>query len=504
MLLVVALFALRLWWGRDAERRLRRALDPVVAAGLPARMADIKRQSLTDEVNAAAYLRKASASIVFNDSPAASSFAFPNYPPYGSQWDALAEKSVAQNAKIFPLARQARVYDRADWGTRFVRPAVSTLLPHLNDARHLANTLGDAALYAHFRGDDAAALEIIRDIRHEAKVLGHDPFVISHLVTVGIEMLAQDRLQVIAAGLRIAPDGAPPVPAGTYPTTAPSPPPRPATREQVRALIAELLDDGAFGAALVTAYAGERAMQIDTADWLGEKSWVLRPMFQLESVRMAEEDEPLLEAAAQPSWPAAKAVLASAALRRPPPGPPLPAANVFSGRGTPPTNRDVIDYTRLLSSNLLGTSPMGRPITQHMRARNEKRLTAVSLAAQLYRADHGTWPPSIDALVPSYLSQAPRDALAPDEKPLGYVLLKGALPEGGDRPLVYSVGHNGVDDAAAGTPPPNAPISGWQNQLDEWRDLTRWTPAPPATTSAPSTQAADDKADKSNDPGKRN
>lgn len=382
---------------------------------------------------------------------------------------------------------------------------MSTLLPHLNDARHLANTLGDAALYAHFRGDDAAALEIIRDIRHEAKVLGHDPFVISHLVAVGIEMLAQDRLQVIAAGLRIAPDGAPPVPAGTYPTTAPSQPPRHATREQVHALIAELLDDGAFEAALLKAYAGERAMQIDTADWLGEKSWILRPMFQLESVRMAEEDEALLEAAAQPSWPAAKAVLASAALRRPPPGPPPRAATLFTGVGTSPPKRDVIDYTRLLSSNLLGTSSMGRPIAQHMRARNEKRLTAVSLAAQLYRADHGgEWPASINALVPKYLPQVPRDALAPDDKPLSYVLLKGALPDGGDRPLVYSVGHNGVDDAAAGKPPPNAPISGWQNQLDEWRDLSHWTPAPAAATSAPSTQAADDKSDEANDPGKRN
>lgn len=109
VLVAAALVGLRLWWGWEAQRRLDRVLQPVRAAGLPVLATDMKRQSLTDEINAAAYLRKASASIVFNDSPAASNFSFPDYPPYGSQWDTLAEKSVAQNAKIFPLARQARV-----------------------------------------------------------------------------------------------------------------------------------------------------------------------------------------------------------------------------------------------------------------------------------------------------------------------------------------------------------------------------------------------------------
>jgi hypothetical protein len=488
LLLAVGLVALRLWWGREAQRRLDRALAPLVAGSLPIRAADMKPPPLTDETNAAAYFHKAHRSIVFNDSPAASSISYADYPPYGNQWDALAEKSVKQNAAVFPAARKARAHDRADWGVNFVRPPIATLLPHLNDARHLANTLGDAALYAHFRGSDAAAIETMRDVRHVAAALGQDPFVISHLVTVGIEMLAADRLQVIATRLRVAPEGL--TDDGTaLPSTARAQLARPAARDPVRALIRELLDDRAFGQALKTAYCGERAAQIDTADWFAEMSTVLRPMYQLEAARMAEQDEVLLEAAAQTSWPAAQGVLARGAARRPPPGPPPRSVAAAFGLAGASPQREPVDYTRLLSSTLLGTSPLGRPIVQHMRARAEKRMTAVSLAAQLYRADHaGAWPPSLEAMVPQYLPQVPRDPLAQGDKPLGYVLAKGGLPDGSDRPLVYSVGANGVDDTANGTPPPKVPYFGWHNDRDEWRDLTRWTPGTPAT--APTTQGA--------------
>src|SRR5213075_3051894 len=111
----------RLWWGRVAEARLREALEPIVAAGDPVNGRQLNLGPLAQEDNAAAYLR------------------------------------------------QARAHERADWGTRMARPAVATMLPYLNGTRHLANTLGDAAEYAHFRGDDAAALETIRDVRGLAR-----------------------------------------------------------------------------------------------------------------------------------------------------------------------------------------------------------------------------------------------------------------------------------------------------------------------------------------------
>ena len=115
-----------------------------------------------------------------------------------------------------------------------------------------------------------------------------------------------------------------------------------------------------------------------------------------------------------------------------------------------------------------------------MTARADRRMSAVSLAAQLYRADHGQWPAALKDLVPTYLPAVPIDPMAPDGRPLGYVLVKGGLPDGGDRPLVFSVGLDGVDDSAKGGIP-TGPMYGWYRGRDEWHDLTRWTPPPAAT-----------------------
>ena len=151
------------------------------------------------------------------------------------------------------------------------------------------------------------------------------------------------------------------------------------------------------------------------------------------------------------------------------------------GGPVPPRRQKPVDYTRMLSAEV-GLLPSSRTIELEMRARTERRLAAVSVAAQLYRADHsGEWPQTLDALVPRYLPAVPIDPLAGAGQPLQYLLA-------GDRPVVYSVGDNGADDTR-GDPKklPTAPNYGWISRgLDQWRDLSRWQPAPAATApSAP-------------------
>jgi hypothetical protein len=121
----------------------------------------------------------------------------------------------------------------------------------------------------------------------------------------------------------------------------------------------------------------------------------------------------------------------------------------------------------------------------------ERRVTAVSLAAQLYRADHGgRWPARLDDLVPAYLPAVPVDPFHDDGRPLGYVVKKGALPGGGDRPLVYY--DAGEDDPAAIENEPmysfhQISVPGQSNHIfRQYHDLARFTPP------APSTQAVDD------------
>ena len=76
----------------------------------------------------------------------------------------------------------------------------------------------------------------------------------------------------------------------------------------------------------------------------------------------------------------------------------------------------------------------------------------VALALELYRRRHGTYPDSLDALVPDLLPAVPVDRITGD--PVRYRLLDG-------RPVVYSVGADGDDDggrvpvgATSGEPEP--------------------------------------------------
>src|SRR5436190_374255 len=99
------------------------------------------------------------------------------YPPRFRWLIRLALASIA-------LARQARSHPHVDWGIPLTRPSFSILLPSLNTSRNLANLLADAALHAHLHGDDAEAVERLRDLHYLARAVDRQPFLISHLVSV--------------------------------------------------------------------------------------------------------------------------------------------------------------------------------------------------------------------------------------------------------------------------------------------------------------------------------
>ena len=387
LLLLVALTALRLWWGREARRRLEAALAPIVARGDPIDAAGMNLPPVADEVNAALYLRRAAAVIDRNaDSPAASSLEWPDHPPFGAEWNAMAHKSVVASGKTFPLARRARAYERGHWGTEVKSPAINTVMPQFSDVRHLVNTLGDGALYAHLYGDDVAALETIRDVRHAGRMAGAEPLLIANLIQIGIEALAMDRLEKIATGLRIASEDGlpPPEPAadpegamgGAVPVGRRVDPPRAVTPSHVRRVIAELLDERDVVESLRRAVAGERATHLDVAEVAGRPARLTRPMFQLEAVRMVEADGVFLDAAARATWPEARAAVAAA-------GPRLPGGAAAPPGGVPPAvaRPAPIDLSRMISSIVFPS--YSRAIEQNFRLRAERRLVAVSLAAQL-------------------------------------------------------------------------------------------------------------------------
>lgn len=479
-------------WAGEARHRLARELEPLIAAGEPVNAAGMKAVRLPDAENGALLYRHAWTIMDRTvDSPANSQIDYEGYPPLPRRWHARTDRAIPKNGPALAAMREARGFRRFDWGINVISPAYGTLLPHLNHARELANLAGDAALYAHVHGDDAGAIEFVRDIRHEADAVNRMPtFLVTHLVAIGCEALALHRLEVIAPGLSIAPGDA----AGEDGPAAPGTPPpaghaatrpvaRPATRAQVRALIAELLDESRRARGVRLAHAGEGAAELDMGEHFGRVAPVLRPMFELDAVRVARANKAVARAADEPNWQAAMKVLRTDPALAQVPAPQTALPGIIRGprRGGGPPKRKPVDYTRFLASDVANITGIasGRGIEQDMKLRADRGLAAASLAVQLYRADHGgQFPPSLDALVPDYLPRLPLDPFRANGKPIGYVIARGALPDGGDRPLVYSVGPDGVDNTAAGqlAALPKTPSFGWQRTPDQWRDVSRWSP----------------------------
>jgi hypothetical protein len=283
-------------------------------------------------------------------------------------------------------------------------------------------------------------------------VVAHDPSLISYLVSIGIQALAVDRAQKIAGGLTVAGAGQP----ATQPTA------RPATRQQVLGLIANLLDDAPLRAAQRNAFIGERAMQIDAVRWYTSETWLLRPMFTLDAVRIGRMFDRYFAAADATGWTAAEKAM----------GNPAPA--------------DPLDLSRIVGQFL--RSSLNRAALTGHRVTVDRRVAAIALAVRLYQLDHGQFPATLDALVPAYLPVVPADPFSPTGQPFKYLLAAK-----GTRPIVYSVDENGVDDTPDESVLPPFAAWGWQTftvplpaprqtkPFDQYRDVSRWMPpTPPA------------------------
>jgi hypothetical protein len=81
--------------------------------------------------------------------------------------------------------------------------------------------------------------------------------------------------------------------------------------------------------------------------------------------------------------------------------------------------------------------PSSRLVNNVARVAVEMDMARLNLACHLYQHDHATWPASLDDLH-AYVSQIPIDRLGDGKQKIGYVVIKRGLPDGSDRPLLYS------------------------------------------------------------------
>jgi hypothetical protein len=294
---------------------------------------------------------------------------------------------------------------------------------------------------------------------------------ISDLVSIGLSAMASERVEQITPDLRIAAAGAASDADGT----------KPASPEQVKALLAELLDDRTSTANHQRALRGERVLHVDAVRALIDgklnatlsgarpasgkdraaelTGYAMRPLFLADARLTADHMAGAIAAATAPDLPTARA-------------------------RTPTAFVTEVEQHRLrhpLAAMMLPS--LGRYQEQAYRELTERRMAAVAVAARWYALDHGgARPARLEDLVPTYFPSVPLDAMAAGQ-PLRY------LP--GQDPIVYSAGPNGVDDGGSEQPvrKRSQPPQEWE-MLDRVLHLNRQPRPPPEPEEASDQDAA--------------
>jgi hypothetical protein len=461
--IALVIVALRLGWGWYARAELSKQIQAIRARGEPVWPTDIKFEAVPDAENAFSLQMRAARSTVSGvDSPRSSNLTYAGYPPYGRLWMSLAAGSETAHGTVFALMRQARSLSRVQIRSGLSSPLFSTVPPQLNSMRHLANITCDGVLYKHVTGDDAEAVARAIDVLHLTRSLRQDGFMVSQLVATGIDASACDSIAIMAPAIN-APEGSP-------------------ARQRVRELIARLLDERDIRDGLRRSMEFERVMQVDESRREAAGTWWLAPLAGMGELQTHRFIDAALEAARVGNRPGTQAALAKAGTDDERQGLSVPRRP--STR--PGTIAAVPRYSRWFGPDVVAPD---RYFEVHFRLIAERRSAAVSLAVRLYRIDHGTWPAKLEDLVPTYVPAVPADPFCDDGRPLGYMIARRVLPDGGDRALLYF--EAGPQDPGGWVP---YPTYSWEQSrrlpggIRQYRDLSRWSPEPgtPAGVFTPS------------------
>jgi hypothetical protein len=421
--LILALAALRWWWGYEAQRRLQAKIDEYHALGQPVTIEDFQFPPVPDEENAAHFLVQAASALVrppIEDAVAEELCSYPEGVPEHA--DAVA-RWVATNGETLRLVHEARGKNGIDWGLRYTSPVINITFPSFSSQRALARFLCATALLQHQKGDDASAVDTLRGVLFQAEAVGQEQgFLISHLVAMAIDALGVNTLEAIMPTLPVGEED-----------SAGRPGALPASRAQVDDLIADLLDEAALRQSWLRAMWGERLFCLDSVNAvvttpgapgaiaMGAPNlarplgWLLKPMFQLDAIFMMDFCTACAEAGLSRDYQRAKSM----------------------APGFPTFESNIERNSHLLSWDLLPA--LGSCLRQHFYVLAYRRLAATALAIRLYEFEHEHRPHALNELVPDYIPAIPLDPFSADGAPIGY------RPDA-DPPVLYSVGDDGVDD----------------------------------------------------------
>jgi hypothetical protein len=415
-LLALAVLLAHGLWNMGTRNHLRARIVAIQARGEPILPEDFDVKDADAEDNAAADIVAAAGMINMEDEywSALSKFN-PALPLRPKERDAMAAVS-AHSGDVFSRLETAMGKPRAVRNPRFRSPVMQYFITSdFNSTRQLASLVGDDALLAHDRGDDATAMRRIQQLLLLSRYADTEPTLIGHLIGIGISEIAASHLLQMSADLKVG-------------SAAGEASPR-----ELRKVIDELLDDAPPTEGFRRALLGERMFQAD----------MFKVMADGTPVQMLPNQPP------QPYFGRGRAVLqplvnANAATALDYMGQLIPLAaekNLpeFRARSPQAPNRP-----SMFNFLLAGVAPsLDRAFETHFRGVTDRHLAATVLAIRWYAVEHdGKYPQDPGELAPKYLPAIPSDPMAPAGQSLHYV--RGAAP------AVYSVGVNSIDDNCDG------------------------------------------------------
>lgn len=457
--LLLALVALRAWWGWEVNRRIAREVAEARARGEPIRPEDFDPVPVPGNQNAVPIYERAMAAVRLTP---AQRQALNDFDPDATLTPAVRaefESALKANAEALRLAREARLRPLASWDGRILRPP-----DYGGDERDAAGPLvelltaaGETAATA---DDFNAAGQIWHDLAHFARVLRQCNMNSYAARSDSITWWLGATIERHADDLTIG--GA-----------------RGAEPADVQAVIAELMDDADWRARAVRRWQVSRMVCLDSIarepyDW--PAGWrpvaaALRPLLEMDKLRVARRQGAIADALARaPDVPTIGTLL------------PTAPAGIADARSR-------LDRIAHYNSDDSNPDPAYYLARTYFREVGDRHLTATALAAWLYRADHGgAWPADVASLVPAYLPSAPTDPFAAGGRGV-------KVAAAGGWHAVYSVALNGKDE---GGPLPwafavKSPL-GWNkwNGADAVFYLERARPSSPAPSTTTSPAQAED------------
>jgi hypothetical protein len=347
--------------------------------------------------NAAITLRAAGAmadddtSVAFDDLDLSPTFT-------DEQWDII-EENVFDLSPALKLVDGAEKQTACDWEVKWDDPICATLLLDINPTRSLVKVVSAAAMLAHHQGHDDEAVHRISQMLMIAKATDQKPFFVTHVVALNMAKDACQQVDWLGPSLEI----------GTHSGDA--------HPEQVQQLIKKLLDDDWVLQRFREACINSRLWVLDTTRLLGDGRLTPSQARELLVARNASID----------ALPTHAQIYADARLLLPYMGVAIAAADAKSWpeyqkrvQPIPPELADVYKHPLFVMMPQYRGRADARARDGYQ-AMARLRIAATTLALRAYAVDHnGELPPTLGALVPTYLPKVPLDPIAKTGGPLAY------------------------------------------------------------------------------------